>query len=91
MLQGKKPAIALALASALATGSVWQQLQWRRRGGGTSSGGVDLQKLATTPVDTRTGKPGGTFRLAIVEPTAIDPYNSRSPRASSSRRTSSTR
>jgi ABC-type oligopeptide transport system substrate-binding subunit len=45
-------------------------------GGGGGNGSVDLGKLAVTPVDSRTGKTGGTFRLAIVEPTAIDPYNS---------------
>jgi oligopeptide transport system substrate-binding protein len=45
-------------------------------GSSSSSGGVNLASLPVTPVDARVGKPGGTFRLAIVEPTAIDPYNS---------------
>jgi oligopeptide transport system substrate-binding protein len=80
MLQGKKPAIALALASVMATAAACGGSSSGGGSGGTgntgSGGGVDLQKLATTPVDTRTGKAGGTFRLSIVEPTAIDPYNS---------------
>ncbi len=80
MLQGKKPAVALALASVMATaaacGSSSSGGGGGSTGGSTNSGGVDLQKLATTPVDNRVGKTGGTFRLSIVEPTAIDPYNS---------------
>lgn len=43
--------------------------------GSSSGGGINLQQLPATPADARVGKPGGTFRLAIVEPTAIDPFN----------------
>jgi oligopeptide transport system substrate-binding protein len=34
-----------------------------------------LQSMPVSPRDTRVGKPGGTFRMAIGEPVAIDPYN----------------
>ena len=52
---------------------------------------VTLQTMLVSARDTRVGKAGGTFRMAIGEPVAIDPYNARSPKASSSPRTSSTR
>ena len=32
--------------------------------------------MPVSPRDARVGKPGGTFRMAIGEPVAIDPYNS---------------
>jgi oligopeptide transport system substrate-binding protein len=76
MLRGKKPAIAVAVASALVVAGCGSSGGSGGSGGGTKSGGVDLAKLAATPVDARVGKAGGTFRLSIVEPTAIDPYNS---------------
>ena len=34
-----------------------------------------LQNMRVSARDTRPGKAGGTFRLAIGEPVAIDPYN----------------
>ncbi len=41
-----------------------------------AAGPLNLKTLASTPVDDRVGKVGGTFRMAIGEPAAIDPYNS---------------
>ena len=78
MLRGKKPAIALAVASVLAVAACGSSKSGGGNGpsGGSGNGSSDLQKLAVTPIDTRVGKSGGTFRLSIVEPTAIDPYNS---------------
>ncbi len=37
--------------------------------------GVNLQTLPATTRDDRAGKSGGTFRMAIGEPVAIDPFN----------------
>ncbi len=76
MLRGKKPTIAVALASVLAIAACGNSSSGSSGGSGGSKGGVNLETLPVTPVDSRVGKPGGTFRLAIVEPTAIDPYNS---------------
>ncbi len=79
MLRGKKPAIAVAVASVVAVagcGSSGGSSGGASGGGGGSKGSVDLAKLADTPQDTRVGKPGGDFRLTINEPVAIDPYNS---------------
>jgi oligopeptide transport system substrate-binding protein len=78
MLRRKTPAIAVALVSALAVAACGSSSSGGSKGtgGGGGNGSVDLAKLPATPVDTRTGKSGGTFRLTIVEPTAIDPYNS---------------
>ena len=80
MLRRKTPAIAVALVSALAVAACGSSSSGGSKGsgggGGGGNGSVDLAKLPVTPVDTRTGKSGGTFRLTIVEPTAIDPYNS---------------
>jgi oligopeptide transport system substrate-binding protein len=47
-------------------------------GTGTGTGtraGVDLRALPASARDDRVGKPGGTFRMAIGEPAAIDPFN----------------
>ncbi len=76
MLRGHKPAIAVALAGLLALSACGSSSSGG--GGGSGSGGagsIDLQKLPDTPVDTRAGKSGGTFRMTIGEPAAIDPYN----------------
>jgi oligopeptide transport system substrate-binding protein len=37
---------------------------------------VTLKTLPTSARDNRVGNPGGTFRMAIGEPVAIDPFNS---------------
>jgi len=76
MLRSKKPAVALAVAGVMAAAACGSSSGGSGGATGSKSSGVDLQKLATTPVDTRQGKVGGTFRLSIVEPTAIDPWNS---------------
>ena len=78
MLRGKKPAIAVAVVSVMAAGACGGSSSSGGSGGsgGSSSSGVNLEKLAQTPIDTRVGKPGGTFRMSIVEPTSIDPWNS---------------
>jgi ABC-type oligopeptide transport system substrate-binding subunit len=78
MLRGKKPAVAVAVAGVMALAACGSS---GGGSGGSGSGGggkgsIDLAKLPDTPIDNRVGKPGGDFRLAIVEPTAIDPYNS---------------
>ncbi len=76
MLRGKKPAIAAVLASVLAVAACGSSGKGGSSGGGSGNGAVDLATLSDTPIDARVGKPGGDFRLAIVEPAAIDPYNS---------------
>ena len=78
MLRGTKPAIAATVASMLVVAACGSSSGGPSggSGGGGGKGSVDLAKLADTPIDTRVGKPGGDFRLPIVEPTAIDPYNS---------------
>ncbi len=80
MLRGKKVAAAAAAASLLAVAACSSSGTGDTGGanGNAGSGGgkaVDIEKLPTTPVDGRVGKSGGTFRLAIGEPTAIDPFN----------------
>jgi oligopeptide transport system substrate-binding protein len=79
MLRGKKPAIAVFTAAGLlavaACGSSGGS-SGGNSGGTGGNGDVNLQSLPVTPIDTRAGKTGGTFRLAEVEPTAIDPFNS---------------
>jgi oligopeptide transport system substrate-binding protein len=68
MLKGRRStSLVVAATSVIATVAAC--------GSSSGSGGINLQSLPVTPVDARVGKPGGTFRLAIVEPTAIDPYN----------------
>jgi len=44
-------------------------------GGGSSSNDGSGSGSGSGSGNTAAGKPGGTFRLGIVEPTAIDPYN----------------
>ncbi len=78
MLRGRKTA-ALALTLAGATAVVTACGSSGGGGGGGGGGGSSTSKLAsdlpTVPQDTRVGKPGGTFRLSIVEPYYIDPYS----------------
>ncbi len=77
MLRGKKPAVAVAVVGVLAISACGSSGGSGNKGtGGTSGGSINLATLPVTPIDTRVGKPGGTFRLSINEPTAIDPYNS---------------
>jgi oligopeptide transport system substrate-binding protein len=79
MLRGKKPVIAVFTAAGLlavaACGSSGGG-SGGSTGGGGNNGDINLESLPVTPIDTRVGKAGGTFRLAEVEPTAIDPFNS---------------
>lgn len=47
-------------------------------GGNDNEGGAPEQSAGwpeTPEVEVKEGKPGGTFRFGITEPTAIDPYN----------------
>ena len=81
MLRGKKSVIAAVAATGLMAVTACGSSSSSSGGGGGSTGSksngtVSLPSLPTTPIDTRTGKPGGTFRLSIVEPTSIDPFNS---------------
>ena len=77
MLRGKKSVAAVATVGVLAVAACGSS-SGGGTGGNDSGGGnsVNVAELPTTPVDTRVGNSGGTFRLSIVEPTAIDPYNS---------------
>jgi hypothetical protein len=81
MLRGKKSVIAAVAATGLMAVTACGSSSSSGGGGGGSTGSksngtVSLPSLPTTPIDTRTGKAGGTFRLSIVEPTSIDPFNS---------------
>ena len=77
MLRGMRRAIVVAVVSVMAAGACGGSSSGGGSSGGSSSGGaVNLEKLAQTPIDTRVGKMGGTFRMAIVEPISIDPWNS---------------
>jgi oligopeptide transport system substrate-binding protein len=76
MLRGNKPAIALAVVGVMAVAACSSSSgSSGSSNGGGSGGSVNLATLAQTPQDTRVGKPGGTFRLSIVEPVSIDPWN----------------
>ncbi len=76
MLRGNKPAIAMAVAGVMAVAACSSSSGGSSSGSNSKSGGsVNLATLPQTPQDTRVGKPGGTFRLSIVEPVSIDPWN----------------
>lgn len=66
-----KAAVVTAVAALAATSACSKQ---------ENEGGSDGKPAAGFPespaVEIKEGKKGGTFRLAITEPTAIDPYNS---------------
>ncbi len=71
----RKPAIAvLALTAAVTAASCASAGKASAPRPGINRA-VTLQTMTVTARDTRVGKPGGTFRLAIGEPVAIDPYN----------------
>jgi oligopeptide transport system substrate-binding protein len=78
MLRGKQQAVAtIAAVGVFALGACGGSSNGGGTGGSGNSGSskVDLPKLAVSSVDTRVGKPGGTFRISIAEPVSIDPYN----------------
>ncbi|MCW2548500.1 MAG: ABC-type transporter, periplasmic subunit, partial [Mycobacterium sp.] len=79
MLRGKQQAlVAVAVVGVMALGACGGSSSGGGGNGGSGGSGsskVDLPKLATSPVDTRVGKSGGTFKMSIAEPVSIDPYN----------------
>jgi oligopeptide transport system substrate-binding protein len=78
MLRGKQQAAAvIAVVGVLALGACGGSSSGgsSNDSGGSSGSKVDLTKLAASPVDSRVGKAGGTFKMSIAEPVSIDPYN----------------
>lgn len=65
-------AAAVTAIAGLAVTSACSQKENVGPGANKPSGGFP----ETPPIKVQEGKQGGTFRLAITEPTAIDPYNS---------------
>ena len=69
MLRRHRGALVAAVSTAMALVTTGCGTSVGSGGGPQGAGAPD-----TTP-DTRVGGQGGTFRLGIVEPVAIDPYN----------------
>ena len=74
MPAARKPALAV-LILAVASTAVSCAGADKAPGRAGAHPGVSLQTLPASARDNRVGKPGGTFRMAIGEPVAIDPYN----------------
>jgi peptide/nickel transport system substrate-binding protein/oligopeptide transport system substrate-binding protein len=70
----RKPALAV-LILAVASTAVSCASAKDAATGSAPHRGVKLQSLAASAPDDRVGKSGGTFRMAIGEPAAIDPFN----------------
>jgi oligopeptide transport system substrate-binding protein len=70
----RKPALAV-LILAVASTAVSCASANTGAAGSRPHKGVNLQTLTATARDDRVGKSGGTFRMAIGEPVAIDPFN----------------
>jgi oligopeptide transport system substrate-binding protein len=68
---GRSAVVLTAVASLVLAGCAQQSNQ--STGGATAQPAVGFPE--TTDAPDVAGKPGGTFRLGITEPTAIDPYN----------------
>lgn len=66
-------AVALTAVAGLVLAGCAQQSNQSAPGGPSAQPAVGFPETADFPVTP--GKPGGTFRLGIVEPTAIDPFN----------------
>ncbi len=66
-------AVVLTAAVSLVLAGCAQQSNTGTAGGNSAQPAVGFPE--TTDAPAIAGKPGGTFRLAITEPTAIDPYN----------------
>jgi oligopeptide transport system substrate-binding protein len=74
----RKQAWLRAAAGLTAAALVLTACSQKSNDGGGDNGGNDTPSAGwpeTAKVEIKPGKPGGTFRFGITEPTAIDPYN----------------
>ncbi len=72
----RKPAVAVLMLAVATTAVSCASTPSASTPSPASHAAVTLQTMPASPRDARVGKPGGTFRMAIGEPVAIDPYNS---------------
>ncbi|MDN5857248.1 MAG: ABC transporter substrate-binding protein [Pseudonocardia sp.] len=67
--------VALGAAAAMVLAGCAQQANQGAPSTGGGAGKPSVGFPETAPIPVVPGKPGGTFRLGITEPTAIDPFN----------------